>query len=537
MRKILILGLDATDFNFIKYYVKKNKLPTFKKLINSGVFSKLKSTIPCNTIPALPTIYTGKNPGNTGVFDFFDDEGKLISTSNIEYKTIWQYLTEKKKRIIISNLNFTYPAEKINGIMICNLHDKLLKAWVEAFKGKNHSSWVYPSNLQSKLNGWTISNERFRNEIVYTLLKGDRNGFENLKRLTMLRFSKFKELYSKDDFDFGFHWINGTDTISHYSWMNKKQILKFFNECIEPILEECIEEFNDHNIILVSDHGSCTQITHTVSLNYFLKTRGYLRMKNTFFSEIFPYLNTVMDSLPIAFTKLAVYLFKALKRNTESKRNLKNNSITFERLGRGIYGANYANSIAYSDIRWGIKLNKNVDNYEKVRNNLIKVLKELKDTNGNDIFQNVWKREEIFEGKYLEKFPDIVILPKQNYMTDIRLKNKFIMKIKNPSLIGKHHWSRNGIFIAYGPDFKENFRSEPYQLVDLMPTIIFLLHLKVPKELDGRVLKEIISEDSKLYDQQIEFSNENMQRTQKIRELTKSEEESIKVRLKALGYI
>ena len=50
-------------------------------------------------------------------------------------------------------------------------------------------------------------------------------------------------------------------------------------------------------------------------------------------------------------------------------------------------------------------------------------------------------------------------------------------------------------------------------------------------------LKEIISEDSKLYDQQIEFSNENMQRTQKIRELTKSEEESIEVRLKALGYI
>ena len=534
-----MLGLDGADFYFINHYVKKDKLPIFKKVIENGVFSELLSTIPCNTIPALPTLYTGKNPGNTGVFDFFDKEGNVIAPANIEFKTLWHYLTEKKRKIIISNLSFTYPPERINGIMICNLHDKLLRAWLEAWEDKVHY-WVYPRSFQSELNGWTISNEKFRDLIVNKLLNGDRIGFENLKRLTLFRFSKFKQLYLKGNFDFGFHWINGTDTISHFSLMNKKQILEFYNECIEPVLEECVEDFNDHNLLLISDHGSCAQLTHKIYLNYVLQKHGYLRMKNAFFSEISPHFNELTDYIPKTIYNTLIRLFKTIKIKMKFSRTLKDNSITFERYGRGIiYGINRKGSIAYSDISWGIKLNKNnIKNYDKVRSNLIKTLKELQDANGANILQSVWKKEEIFQGKYLDKLPDIIILPKKNYIPDKSMKKRYIQRIRNPEIIGKHHWSRSGIFIAYGPDFKKNFKSKSsYQLVDLMPTIIFLLNFRVPNELDGRVLKEIISEESNLFDKQVKYSNENIKRTKMIRGLTESEEKIIKAKLEALGYI
>ncbi len=52
MRKLFVIGLDGATFDLIKPFIAQGKLPTFKKLMDSGVWSELRSTVPPVTASA-----------------------------------------------------------------------------------------------------------------------------------------------------------------------------------------------------------------------------------------------------------------------------------------------------------------------------------------------------------------------------------------------------------------------------------------------------------------------------------------------------
>jgi arylsulfatase A-like enzyme len=56
-------------------------------------------------------------------------------------------------------------------------------------------------------------------------------------------------------------------------------------------------------------------------------------------------------------------------------------------------------------------------------------------------------------------------------------------------------WEISAVFAAFGPDIKAGVRSDvPTSNADLAPTIAYLLNIPVPKEMDGRVLREVLKE-------------------------------------------
>jgi arylsulfatase A-like enzyme len=58
---------------------------------------------------------------------------------------------------------------------------------------------------------------------------------------------------------------------------------------------------------------------------------------------------------------------------------------------------------------------------------------------------------------------------------------------------GISRWEINAVFAAFGPDIKAGVRSDvPTSNADLAPTIAHLLDIPVPKEMDGRVLREVL---------------------------------------------
>jgi len=55
-------------------------------------------------------------------------------------------------------------------------------------------------------------------------------------------------------------------------------------------------------------------------------------------------------------------------------------------------------------------------------------------------------------------------------------------------------WEINAVFAAFGPDIKVGLHSDvPSSNADLAPTILFLAGVLVPKDMDGRVLREILA--------------------------------------------
>lgn len=69
-RRAIILGMDGLDPNLVKRFVAEGKMPTFKKLMESGHFSPLKTTMPPQSPVCWGSFITGTNPGGHGIFDF-----------------------------------------------------------------------------------------------------------------------------------------------------------------------------------------------------------------------------------------------------------------------------------------------------------------------------------------------------------------------------------------------------------------------------------------------------------------------------------
>ena len=534
--KVLLIGLDGASFDLLMPWIREGKLPVFKKLLDNGISGELKSTIPALTCPALPTIYTGMNPGNTGIFSFRNPDGSVISSSQIDYKTIWQILTEKNKKSLISNLRTTYPPEEINGVMICSLHAGAKPSEIDSWE-KTELSWVYPRSLQKELCGWTIDHKRFLTEIRDKILKDDPEGYKIVRDLTKFRATKFKEILLGDDYDFAFHWIEHTDTLCHLKWNDKEEILRFYREVIEPILSDFIKTFSDWNILIISDHGSAEGETQELSINTWLKNKGYLVTKGRFQEKLYAGLLHLAKKITPGFI-INEFILGKINDSTTDKKEGHGRKIVLQDNRFIMRWVDWSQTIAYSDSGWGIRLNKqNIKNYELIRNKIIGELAGLLDEKQEKILQGAWMREDIYHGKYIEQIPDIIILPKNNFHSTTLPKKNVLSEITRKTPIGNHNFARNALLIAVGPDVRKNQRIMPPNLYDIMPTVLHLLGLKIPRDLDGRVITELIGRNSGYHKKKIEYTNESIKRTHEIRGLTDSEEIEIKKRLRTLGYI
>ncbi len=69
-RKIVVLGFDGVDPDFVKEWISAEKLPHLAGLAATGTFLPLGSTNPPQSPVAWSTFATGMNPGKHGIYDF-----------------------------------------------------------------------------------------------------------------------------------------------------------------------------------------------------------------------------------------------------------------------------------------------------------------------------------------------------------------------------------------------------------------------------------------------------------------------------------
>jgi predicted AlkP superfamily phosphohydrolase/phosphomutase len=133
--------------------------------------------------------------------------------------------------------------------------------------------------------------------------------------------------------------------------------------------------------------------------------------------------------------------------------------------------------------------------YEKIREEIINKLNHLT-IDGRKVIQNAWKKEDIFNGRYISQVPDIVYLTSEDSNASTTLSKKVFNKRKKIGNRGAHEKAREGIFLAYGQDIKQGMKLGEANITDIAPTILHLYDVPVLEDMDGRVLKEIFKEDS-----------------------------------------
>ena len=79
----------------------------------------------------------------------------------------------------------------------------------------------------------------------------------------------------------------------------------------------------------------------------------------------------------------------------------------------------------------------------------------------------------------------------------------------------------NGIFLTYGPNIKKGSEITNAEIIDIAPTILHIMGIPIPKDTNGKVLKEIFEEESELAKRETLYKEigEKEKIKEKIREL------------------
>ena len=527
VKKVLLIGLDGASWELMESWIEQRKLPTISRLLEQGAHGTLLSTIPCRTSPALPTFYTGKNPGALGVFDFSMSDGTLVKSDDIEYKAIWDVLGDLGHKSCIMNLSTIYPPQQLNGVMVsgaCPFKD---------------SEYTYPKEIQAQTKGFHVGGNKLRT-IWRGLGKGDQSAVEELKALLRRRYSVFKNLALADTYSLSLLWVSQTDIIQHFCWEKPAIILDFFQE-VDRILADMLVSFPNHVILIVSDHGFDGFYDKAFHVNTWLMQQGYLKMTGGrligwLWSWAYSVISKVMSR------KRLLSLWHRFRKRSEK---LVETPTTQSRLAHDFYrklpGVDWRRSVAFLDQDWGIRiLHENIapERYDDIVADIVGKLRTLQDGNGQKVVKGVWHREELYTGKYLKEIPDVVFLSTNGYVP----KSAILRKVFPPEPLPKgkqaqHNFARNGILLAFGSGIAKGQPITNAELLDIAPTVLHIIGVDIPTDMDGKVVKDLFAAGTEL-DRDVHF--QDLQLLKKVTAstlLTEEEEEALKGRLRGLGYI
>lgn len=485
-KKVFMLGLDGVPLDLLMKYAKTGILPTFNKLFSGGSFGELTSTIPPVTFPAWKSMTSGINPGKIGVYGFLkiylsQKKASLnVSISN-SAKDFWEFISDRGYICSIINVPGTWPTKKINGYLIAG--PMVLDTM----------NYTFPSYLKK----FIVEKFRYRVNPTYDLKENDETAFNELLSMIKSRFSVAKYLLNKSDFTFLV--IYYIDNLMHYHWdklenpPNKNPILKAFM-LIDKEINKIFQKYPNIDLLIVSDHGMTAQ-KGVFRLNTYLYKSGLMALtKKMPYPPLYSILRFPNIAKKIERVTLQIYrmigekLLETFKfANVDSIRNLyrivhSKGAIPGYELIKMI-DAKRTLCFAHG---YSIYINQNIKMpteqlIEKIRDILANITNPK---NKEKIISDIWLADEIYGGVVKQPAPVLLFLPKEGYGFNYALSREIWMKGE-----WKAVHKRNGLFLAYGPDFANNNYIGEMSIYDVAPTLLYLYNIKVPSYMEGKPIK------------------------------------------------
>ncbi|MFC1904402.1 alkaline phosphatase family protein [Chloroflexota bacterium] len=535
MSKVVVFGIDGGLLKLIEQW--QDELPNLKKIMENGVYGELESTFPPVTCPAWPAMFTGKNPGKLGMYDFtkylHDQEQIFGINSSLDYSSsaIWNILNTRGKKVGLLNVPMTFPPQKIDSFMVCGIGSP------DAIK----ATYTYPPDLKETLN------ETVGGYVIYPWVELSIPGKEEYyikasDEIIRKREKAASYLMGNLPWDLFVCVFYVLDQVQHYFWHHMdeshiresderyRDVIKDFYIKVDSAIGRLLEKIPEGtNILVVSDHGF-GPVHGTFAVNRWLENNNFLkftkkiqqRRANAILLKIRKFLLTYLS------LRLIQVVAKLLPRTIAKKLTVREihmdstiavyQSIDWSQTrayGLGLVGMIYINLKG----REPHGIVEPGQEYEAVKDEIITKLRQMTDPEtGRAVDIQVFTKEEVYHGQYLESAPDILYrMPKYHQSVSIRDKAEW-----RQSLFSGGHVPE-GIFFAWGPDIKQSGQKLPnLKIYDISPTILHLFGLPVPRDMDGRVLTEIFKEDSEpeqreVAYQEVDYEAERIRR--KVREL------------------
>jgi predicted AlkP superfamily phosphohydrolase/phosphomutase len=324
----------------------------------------------------------------------------------------------------------------------------------------------------------------------------------------------------------------------------KEKVYAYFNR-VDEITGRLIElAGRDAMVWVASDHGFGPAHKYC-SFNIWLLQEGFLKLKGDALTR----LKKMMFSLGLT-PEVAFKLIKKLPGGLRPARGASNQPGTSKLLSTVFLSFNdvdWTRTLAFSKGNYGqiyVNLKGREPNgvvseqdYDSVCERIVERLKALKDPLTNEPWAGqVFRREQVYEGPRVADAPDVAFLPRDMRYLPLGnadfTSNKFMVDAFGIS--GCHRME--GVMIGNGAAVKPHSRLDVASIYDVTPTMLYLLGEAVPEDMDGRVLKEIISEEY-LNSHPIRLAAQSSDEHTGEIEYSAEENADVIERLKSLGYI
>jgi predicted AlkP superfamily phosphohydrolase/phosphomutase len=555
---ILVVGLDGGTFDLMLPWIEQGHLPHLGRVLRSGARSRLESTIPPITPCAWSSFMTGKNPGKHGLFDFIEPDGdrgfRFTNASFRDGETIWGCLSRHGRRVGVVNVPMTYPPEPVNGFLISGLDTP-----------HEHSAYMYPVEIRHELKETGI---RYR--IDQQHLGNMRTNARRRQQLASIfdaetsRTAAMRQLSDRRDCDFRMIVYGATDQVQHHFWhfMDETHdkfdaegakefrhaIRDTYMHCDEQVgllLDECDE---DTIVIVMSDHGFGPMTNVRLRMNQILRDAGLLtfeeaagpgKMKQAIAGWLDKLLRSTLSS---DMKRTIAGLFPRLRVWFE---NLDEAKIDWTKTSAYVNEA-YRSSPAI----WLNRLQAMSDAEIRLLRERIEVimLSLVDPKTGGLVISNCHRPHDIYHGPHTAKAPDL--LPswwEDGFLLDQSAPGKNAppaVERSTAPLEGGVEFAAShrldGVLMMSGGPIQKELAFEGARIIDVAPTVLYLMGLPVPDDMDGRVLVEALNEEfveaNPVEFEAVEADSEDEADAPR-QKFTEGESELIAKRLQALGYI
>lgn len=267
---LAVIGLDAASYAIMDPLVAEGDLPTLAKLMKRGSRAVLESEKPIRSPALWTTIATGQPRSVHRIYDFVTGSnywppaerhhhGHLVTSDMRRSKALWQYASEAGKRVLVVGWLNSWPAERVNGVMIAP-YVALGQRKQTSIKGKiyrDEKQQSYPREVFQEILPRVVAPGDISDELLGSIvdLPGDDSPLygqvPKLRRYlytvrwslasALTNFAIIEDRLKKNGpFDLVMTFFDGTDTLAHRFWL--------FRQPLAEIRERLVAHAIDPNL-------------------------------------------------------------------------------------------------------------------------------------------------------------------------------------------------------------------------------------------------------------------------------------------------
>ncbi len=498
--KALVVGLDSASPHLISKWI--DDLPNLKSLFEKGTNGTLQSIVPPESVPAWQCFATGKNPAKIGVYGFTyigRDLQLKHGRTTPDQGSFWDHCSAQGMKVGVFNVPGTFPPYPINGFM------------VSGFPVPPRKVWAYPKDLMKKLNSAVGTYEVDVPLAKPTEMKGGEDEFlsqvDRLHTKSLEAAKLLMQWYNPDVFVMTFQAI---DRVHHDFWKYSEEedsqyrnVLHDWYQRVDAAVGElCHLAGPEAHVLALSDHGSVA-VSSAFYVNEYLERSGLLTLKSHIRKKGETYgklRKTMLKIVPPSFIARAYKITPSF-----ISRNLTGFAAIDRILEDIIDNVDWEKTLAYSTGGHQAHIYVNYETVKKTSSQegsvdvssvvakICDLMDQLTDPKTGEKLRPVFHFKDIaFKGPYQDEAPDLCV---ELYTERDKVQ-------VNPRVGTKHLWSfsphyssihtREGFWALAGPRIKEGVELDA-SILDMAPTLLRLLQIKVNTDFDGKVLDSVFN--------------------------------------------